>query len=140
MGCEGKTHACGRCEKSNHRNSKKSPRQEHPWNDREQRILYTHKTTKITYVIYRILCNEHSWFLQTQMTERYCAHLSKELCAFQKCVRAKATAHLRGSRDSLSLAQQSKTKKRKDIDGEDRRERQVRKTQSDCVSSQQTSH
>ncbi len=35
----------------------------------------------------------------------------KEVGAFQKCVRPKATAHLWGSWDSLSLAQQSKMRK-----------------------------
>jgi len=55
-----KKHACGRCERTNHRNSKNSACQEHPRYDREQRVLYLHGTTQISCVIYRIFCYKPS--------------------------------------------------------------------------------
>lgn len=63
----------------------------------------------------------------------------KSVHAFQKCVRPKATAHLRGSWDSLSLTQQNKTRKEKTLmERIGETDKQERKRVA--VSGQQTAH
>lgn len=81
----------------------------------ESSTYYTLTRQHRSLVLFIGYCAMSSYDLQTQMAGGYCDRLSKEVGAFQKCVIPKATAHLWDSWDSLSLAQQSKTRKEKTL-------------------------
>lgn len=63
----------------------------------ESSMYYTRTRQHRSLVLFIGYCAMSSYDLQTQMTGGYYAHLLKEVGAFQKCVRPKATAHLWGS-------------------------------------------